>query len=315
MSYFPLIQTRHESLLVYIAAATYPVAGTPFPFCVFAAPISFTDSSMASAATSTALLFSNPKSAISPKSSANPSFSKTLTVQSSFNGLRNAKPLLSRVPRSLSSRAAQAKHRSFVVRASSELPLVGNQAPDFEAEAVFDQEFIKVKLSDYIGKKYVILFFYPLDFTFVCPTEITAFSDRYEEFKKLNTEILGVSVDSVFSHLAWVQTDRKSGGLGDLNYPLISDVTKSISKSYNVLIHDQGIALRGLFIIDKEGVIQHSTINNLAIGRSVDETMRTLQALQYVQENPDEVCPAGWKPGEKSMKPDPKLSKEYFAAV
>ncbi|XP_031102898.1 2-Cys peroxiredoxin BAS1, chloroplastic [Ipomoea triloba] len=270
---------------------------------------------MASAATSTALLFSNLKSAISPKSSANPSFAKTLTVQSSFNGLRNAKPLLSRVPRSLSSRAAQAKHRSFVVRASSELPLVGNQAPDFEAEAVFDQEFIKVKLSDYIGKKYVILFFYPLDFTFVCPTEITAFSDRYEEFKKLNTEILGVSVDSVFSHLAWVQTDRKSGGLGDLNYPLISDVTKSISKSYNVLIHDQGIALRGLFIIDKEGVIQHSTINNLAIGRSVDETMRTLQALQYVQENPDEVCPAGWKPGEKSMKPDPKLSKEYFAAV
>ncbi|ONK57125.1 uncharacterized protein A4U43_C10F16870 [Asparagus officinalis] len=107
----------------------------------------------------------------------------------------------------------------------------------------------------------------------------------------------------------------KSGGLGDLNYPLISDVTKSISKSYGVLIPDQGVALRGLFIIDKEGVIQHSTINNLAIGRSVDETMRTLQALQFVQENPDEVCPAGWKPGEKSMKPDPKLSKEYFAAI
>uniref|UniRef100_M4CB36 thioredoxin-dependent peroxiredoxin n=1 Tax=Brassica campestris TaxID=3711 RepID=M4CB36_BRACM len=190
-----------------------------------------------------------------------------------------------------------------------------NKAPDFEAEAVFDQEFIKVKLSEYIGKKYVILFFYPLDFTFVCPTEITAFSDRYAEFEKLNTEVLGVSVDSVFSHLAWVQTDRKSGGLGDLNYPLISDVTKSISKSFGVLIHDQGIALRGLFIIDKEGVIQHSTINNLGIGRSVDETMRTLQALQYIQENPDEVCPAGWKPGEKSMKPDPKLSKEYFSAI
>nr|VDD20769.1 unnamed protein product [Brassica rapa] len=196
-----------------------------------------------------------------------------------------------------------------------DLPLVGNKAPDFEAEAVFDQEFIKVKLSEYIGKKYVILFFYPLDFTFVCPTEITAFSDRYEEFEKLNTEVLGVSVDSVFSHLAWVQTERKSGGLGDLNYPLVSDITKSISKSFGVLIPDQGIALRGLFIIDKEGVIQHSTINNLGIGRSVDETMRTLQALQYVQENPDEVCPAGWKPGEKSMKPDPKLSKEYFSAI
>ncbi|KAK9072710.1 hypothetical protein SSX86_009145 [Deinandra increscens subsp. villosa] len=195
------------------------------------------------------------------------------------------------------------------------LPLVGNQAPDFEAEAVFDQEFIKVKLSEYIGKKYVILFFYPLDFTFVCPTEITAFSDRYAEFENINTEILGISVDSVFSHLAWVQTDRKSGGLGDLNYPLISDVTKSISKAFNVLIDDQGIALRGLFIIDKEGVIQHSTINNLAIGRSVDETLRTLQALQFVQENPDEVCPAGWKPGEKSMKPDPKGSKVYFAAI
>ncbi|TVU29812.1 hypothetical protein EJB05_21399, partial [Eragrostis curvula] len=213
--------------------------------------------------------------------------------------------------------ARSARASRLVARAGGidDLPLVGNKAPDFEAEAVFDQEFINVKLSDYIGKKYVILFFYPLDFTFVCPTEITAFSDRYEEFEKLNTEVLGVSIDSVFSHLAWVQTDRKSGGLGDLKYPLVSDVTKSISKSFGVLIPDQGIALRGLFIIDKEGVIQHSTINNLAIGRSVDETMRTLQALQYVQENPDEVCPAGWKPGEKSMKPDPKGSKEYFAAI
>uniref|UniRef100_A0ACD5UX46 Uncharacterized protein n=1 Tax=Avena sativa TaxID=4498 RepID=A0ACD5UX46_AVESA len=134
-----------------------------------------------------------------------------------------------------------ARARSFVARAAAEndLPLVGNKAPDFAAEAVFDQEFINVKLSDYIGKKYVILFFYPLDFTFVCPTEITAFSDRHEEFEKINTEILGVSVDSVFSHLAWVQTERKSGGLGDLKYPLVSDVTKSISKSFGVLIADQ----------------------------------------------------------------------------
>ncbi|XP_059278568.1 2-Cys peroxiredoxin BAS1, chloroplastic [Lycium ferocissimum] len=267
---------------------------------------------MACSATCTALLSSNPTSASSVKL---PSFSQsTILPCSSFNGLRNCNPLVTRVTRSISSSRSN-KSRSFVVRASSELPLVGNKAPDFEAEAVFDQEFIKVKLSEYIGKKYVILFFYPLDFTFVCPTEITAFSDRYEEFQKVNTEILGVSVDSVFSHLAWVQTDRKSGGLGDLNYPLISDVTKSISKSYNVLIPDQGIALRGLFIIDKEGVIQHSTINNLGIGRSVDETLRTLQALQYVQENPDEVCPAGWKPGDKSMKPDPKGSKEYFASI
>nr|XP_043634324.1 2-Cys peroxiredoxin BAS1, chloroplastic-like [Erigeron canadensis] len=241
----------------------------------------------------------NPKSFISPKSQ-----SLSFSTSSSFNFNFNSKSLL---------RPSSARRNAFVVKAG--LPLVGNVAPDFEAEAVFDQEFINVKLSDYIGKKYVILFFYPLDFTFVCPTEITAFSDRYAEFESINTEVLGVSVDSVFSHLAWVQTDRKSGGLGDLNYPLVSDVTKSISKAFNVLIEDQGIALRGLFIIDKEGVIQHSTINNLAIGRSVDETLRTLQALQFVQDNPDEVCPAGWKPGEKSMKPDPKLSKEYFSAV
>ncbi|GMP98639.1 hypothetical protein CsSME_00046451 [Camellia sinensis var. sinensis] len=251
---------------------------------------------MACTATSTALLSSpNPStrasSYISPKSSLSTKpFSQTLSITpTSFNGLR--KPFHSQLPLPPSFISSPRSHsrRSFLVRA--------------------------VKLSEYIGKKYVILFFYPLDFTFVCPTEITAFSDRHAEFEKINTEILGVSIDSVFSHLAWVQTDRKSGGLGDLKYPLISDVTKSISKSYGVLIPDQGIALRGLFIIDKEGIIQHSTINNLAIGRSVDETMRTLQALQYVQENPDEVCPAGWKPGEKSMKPDPKLSKEYFSAI
>ncbi|GER43382.1 peroxiredoxin 2 [Striga asiatica] len=260
------------------------------------------------AATSVAALLSpNPKASAAARNSLAP---RSISLASSFSGGHSA----ARAIRSFSTSLSSSKRRSFFVRAS-ELPLVGNTAPDFEAEAVFDQEFIKVKLSEYTGKKYVILFFYPLDFTFVCPTEITAFSDRYEEFQKLNTEVLGVSVDSVFSHLAWVQTDRKSGGLGDLNYPLISDVTKSISKSYGVLIPDQGIALRGLFIIDKEGVIQHSTINNLAIGRSVDETLRTLQALQYVQENPDEVCPAGWKPGDKSMKPDPKLSKEYFSAI
>jgi peroxiredoxin (alkyl hydroperoxide reductase subunit C) len=170
-----------------------------------------------------------------------------------------------------------------------------------------------ITLSQYRGK-YVVLFFYPLDFTFVCPTEITAFSDRYSEFSSINTEVLGVSVDSQFSHLAWLQTDRKEGGLGDLTYPLVSDLKKEISEAYNVLT-DEGIALRGLFIIDREGVIQHSTINNLAFGRSVDETLRVLQAIQYVQDNPDEVCPAGWKPGEKTMKPDPTGSKEYFSAV
>ncbi|PAX51358.1 peroxiredoxin [Brunnivagina elsteri] len=191
---------------------------------------------------------------------------------------------------------------------------VGQTAPEFAATAVVDQEFKTVKLSDYRGK-YVVLFFYPLDFTFVCPTEITAFSDRYEEFKKLNTEILGISVDSEFSHLAWIQTDRKSGGVGDLNYPLVADIKKEVSSAYNVLDPAAGIALRGLFIIDKDGTIQHATINNLAFGRSVEETLRTLQAIQHVQSHPDEVCPAGWQPGDKTMNPDPVKSKVYFSAV
>ncbi|MEL7034809.1 MAG: peroxiredoxin [Cyanobacteria bacterium J06592_8] len=191
---------------------------------------------------------------------------------------------------------------------------VGLSAPEFTATAVIDQEFKTIKLSDYRGK-YVVLFFYPLDFTFVCPTEITAFSDRTDEFTQINTQILGVSVDSEFSHLAWIQTDRKSGGVGDLKYPLVSDIKKEISAAYNVLDPEAGIALRGLFIIDKEGIIQHATINNLAFGRNVDETLRTLQAIQYVQANPDEVCPAGWQPGDKTMNPDPVKSKEFFAAV
>ena len=191
---------------------------------------------------------------------------------------------------------------------------VGQEAPDFTATAVFDQEFKSIKLSDY-RDKYTVLFFYPLDFTFVCPTEIIAFSDRYEDFKALNTEVLGVSVDSEFSHLAWIQTDRKEGGIGDIAYPLVSDIKKEISTAYNVLDPDAGVALRGLFIIDKEGIIQHATINNLSFGRSVDETLRTLKAIQYVQSHPDEVCPAGWEEGDQTMVPDPVKSKVYFAAV
>jgi peroxiredoxin (alkyl hydroperoxide reductase subunit C) len=190
---------------------------------------------------------------------------------------------------------------------------VGQSAPDFTATAVVDQEFKTIKLSDCRGK-YVVLFFYPLDFTFVCPTEVTAFSDRYEEFKALNAEVLGASVDSQFSHLAWIQTDRKSGGVGDLNYPLIADIKKEISAAYNVL-SDDGTALRGLFIIDKDGVIQHATINNISFGRSVDETLRTLQAIQYVQAHPEQVCPVDWKPGDATMNIDPAKSKEFFAAV
>ena len=191
---------------------------------------------------------------------------------------------------------------------------VGQLAPDFTATVVIDQEFQTKKLSSYRGK-YVILFFYPLDFTFVCPTEVIAFSERYEEFSKINTEILAVSVDSEFSHLAWIQTPRTEGGVGDVAYPLVSDLKKDISNAYNVLDPESGVALRGLFIIDKEGIIQHSTINNLSFRRSVSETLRTLKAIQHVQNNPEEVCPADWQEGDKTMIPDPIKSKIYFSAV
>ncbi len=187
---------------------------------------------------------------------------------------------------------------------------VGQIAPDFTATAVVDRQFQKVKLSGY--RKYVVLFFYPLDFTFVCPTEIIAFSDRYAEFQALNTEILAISVDSEFSHLAWIETERKMGGLGDLNYPLVSDLKKEISMAYNVLDPDLGAALRGLFIIDRAGILQYATINNLSFGRSVDETLRVLQAIQHVQANPNEVCPADWQPGSKTMIPNPIESRAYF---
>nr|YP_007878248.1 thiol-specific antioxidant protein [Calliarthron tuberculosum]AGA63859.1 thiol-specific antioxidant protein [Calliarthron tuberculosum] len=190
---------------------------------------------------------------------------------------------------------------------------VGQPAPSFTAMSVYDQEFKLIKSKDYIGK-YVVLFFYPLDFTFVCPTEITAFSDLYNDFAEINTEVLGVSVDSEYAHLAWLQTQRDDGGLGDLNYPLISDLTKSISQSYNVLT-SEGKALRGLFIIDTKGILQHSIVNNLDFGRNVDETLRTLKAIQYVQSHPDEVCPANWQPGDPTMVADPVKSKEYFKSI
>jgi len=191
---------------------------------------------------------------------------------------------------------------------------VGQKAPDFTATAVVDQEFKQISLSQYRGK-YLVLFFYPLDFTFVCPTEITAFSDRHADFASRNTEILGVSVDSQFSHLAWIQTDRKQGGLGDIAYPLVADLKKDIARAYNVLDEDEGVALRGLFLIDPEGNVQHATINNLPVGRNVEETLRILQAFQHVQSNPDEVCPANWTPGERTMNPDPVKSKDFFAAI
>jgi alkyl hydroperoxide reductase subunit AhpC len=190
---------------------------------------------------------------------------------------------------------------------------VQKEAPDFTADAVVNEDFKQIKLSDYKGKNYVVLFFYPLDFTFVCPTEIVAFSDRIKEFQERGAEVLGVSVDSKFSHLAWVQSPRAQGGLGGLTYPLVSDLTKKISTDYGVLL-DGGIALRGLFVIDKGGVVRAITIHDLPLGRSVDETLRVLDALQHFEKY-GEVCPAGWTKGAATIKPGVKESKAYFQKV
>lgn len=186
--------------------------------------------------------------------------------------------------------------------------LVGNNAPDFEADAVLNGEFTKVKLSEIKGWK--LLFFYPLDFTFVCPTEITAFSDAQKNFADLNCTIIGASVDSKFSHLAWTKMPRKEGGLGEIKYALVSDITKDIARNYGVLLNN-AVALRGLFIIDDKNVIQHSTINNLGVGRNVNEALRLVEAFQFTAKN-GEVCPAGWTKGADSMKPDPTGSKTWF---
>ncbi len=189
--------------------------------------------------------------------------------------------------------------------------LVTKQAPDFDAEAVLaDGTFKKIKLSDFRDKKYVVLFFYPLDFTFVCPTEIIAFSDQIAEFEKRGTEVIGVSVDSKFSHLAWRNQDRKTGGIGAVKYSLVADLDKSISRAYDVLFNE-AVALRGLFLIDKKGIVQHQLINNLPLGRSIEEALRMVDALQYHEQH-GEVCPANWKKGADSMKADPKGSQEYF---
>ncbi len=189
--------------------------------------------------------------------------------------------------------------------------LVSQKAPDFTAAAVMPDGSFKddFKLSDLQGK-YVVLFFYPLDFTFVCPTEIVGFSAEIEEFKKRNTEVVGVSVDSKFSHLAWRNTDTKNGGIGSIQYPLVADMDKSISRNYDVLL-GESVALRGLFLIDKNGVVQHQLINNLPLGRNIQEALRMVDALQYFEAN-GEVCPANWEKGKDSMKPDPSGSQEYF---
>jgi peroxiredoxin (alkyl hydroperoxide reductase subunit C) len=181
--------------------------------------------------------------------------------------------------------------------------LIGNQAPDFKAPAVMADGSInnEFSLADMRGK-YVVLFFYPLDFTFVCPTEIIEFNRKLDEFKERGAEVIGVSVDSHFSHLAWKNTPVDQGGIGDIQYPLVADLKKQISRDYGVLLEGGGVALRGTFLIDKEGVVKHAVVNDLGLGRNIDEAIRMVDALKH-HEQYGEVCPANWNKGDDAMKP------------
>jgi len=208
---------------------------------------------------------------------------------------------------------AQAATKKFHSSPSSLAAFVTQKAPEFKSMAVVDGKFEEVCSSQYNGK-YLVLFFYPLDFTFVCPTEIIAFSDRIAEFEKLDTAVVGASVDSHFSHLAWINTPRKQGGLGEMKIPLLADLNKKISRDYGVLLEDAGISLRGLFIIDGNGTLRYSGINDLPVGRSVDEVLRLVEAFKFSDEF-GEVCPASWTPGSKTIKPDIDGSKEYFESA
>lgn len=191
--------------------------------------------------------------------------------------------------------------------------LVGKQAPDFNEKAVINGGEVvdSFTLSQFKGK-YVILFFYPLDFTFVCPTELHAFQEKLEEFKLKNVEVLGCSVDSWFSHAAWLNTPKAKGGIQGVTYPLISDFNKTISKDYDVLKEDMGASYRGLFLIDKEGVVRHQIVNDLPLGRNVDEALRMVDALQFNEEH-GEVCPANWAKGKQAMKADKAGLETYFS--
>ena len=196
------------------------------------------------------------------------------------------------------------------------IPSILSPAPDFEANAyVYGKGVEKVKLSNYKGK-YVVLFFWPLDFTFVCPTEILQFSDKSDEFRKLDCELLGISVDSEFSHEQWCKRPRDEGGLGAMKIPLVSDLTKNISNSYGCLIPSEGFSFRATYIIDDKGILRHISINDTPVGRNVDEVLRTVKAFKH-SDIFGEVCPAKWEPGQKTMKAsheDPK-TKEYFKDV
>ena len=190
--------------------------------------------------------------------------------------------------------------------------LVGKQAPDFTATAVFGDNQIKdLKLSDYRGK-YVVMFFYPLDFTFVCPSELIAFDHRLDEFKKRGVEVIGVSIDSQFTHLAWKNTPVEKGGIGQVQYPLVADVKHEICRAYDVEFEPAGVAFRGTFLIDKNGVVRHQVVNDLPLGRNVDELLRMVDALQFTEEH-GEVCPAGWQKGKKGMTASPDGVAKYLA--
>jgi peroxiredoxin (alkyl hydroperoxide reductase subunit C) len=191
--------------------------------------------------------------------------------------------------------------------------LVGNPAPDFELEGYFKGQFEKYRLSSY-RDKWVLLLFYPLDFTFVCPTEVLNFSAAEEQFAKLNCQVFGISVDSSYAHKAWVDTNREDGGLGgSLNYPLLSDLKKTTAQDYGILMENEGVALRGIFIISPEGIVMHTTINHLAVGRSVTEALRVLKAFQFVAMHEGRVCPADWEEGKDTMIAKPEEMKKYLA--
>ncbi|HUL20297.1 MAG TPA: peroxiredoxin [Thermodesulfobacteriota bacterium] len=193
------------------------------------------------------------------------------------------------------------------------MSLVGKPAPDFELEGYFNGQFVKYKLSD-CRKKWALLLFYPLDFTFVCPTEVLNFSAAAGELAKINCQIFGISVDSVYVHKAWVETKHEDGGLGgSLNYPLLSDLNKVTARDYGILIEDEGVALRGLFLVSPEGVIMHSTINSLSVGRSVSEAMRVLKAFQFVSSHHGLVCPADWEEGKDTMAANSDGMKKYLS--
>jgi peroxiredoxin (alkyl hydroperoxide reductase subunit C) len=204
--------------------------------------------------------------------------------------------------------------------------LVGKKAPYFEADAVINGgEFTeKFSLAQYIGKKYVVFFFYSMDFTFVCPTEILAFQDKLEEFEKRNVAVVGCSIDSKHSHLAWMNTEQKDGGIKGVSFPLVSDISKTISQNYDVLAGEydyneddemeftgEAVAYRGLFLIDKQGVVRHQLVNDMPLGRSVGEALRMVDALQRFEEN-GEVCPANWHPGDPTLKETRESVSEYL---